>query len=176
VEKLACAPAGAYIATAASIYIPGQFVMGFLDSLLISAGVSTLTIRRWSTGGGGLLCAASAMLFATSTSPQQALRAQISYTCSHLLHECGQFPNFMELGGEDTALLASVANSLANIPAITVPATGLALQTLSNGSWLPQFALGAGLQSLTAVLWLRYCSVTPAQELLAKQQQYIKPD
>eukprot|EP01049_Picozoa_sp_SAG25_P016964 SAG25_NODE_4146_length_880_cov_0.695262_1_plen_118_part_00 len=111
------------------------------------------------------------MLYAAASTPRQALCAQIGYTCSHLLHEAGQFANFLELGGEDTALLASVANSLANVPAITVPEMGLALQTLCHGSWLPQFAVGAGLQVLTALLWVRYCSITPARELLAQQRQ-----
>jgi hypothetical protein len=55
VEKLGCSPAvaGAYIATASSLNIPGQFLVGCLESMLINAGVGTLTIRRWSTGAGG---------------------------------------------------------------------------------------------------------------------------
>jgi hypothetical protein len=171
VEKLGCTPAaaGAYIAAASSINIPGQFVVGTMESLLINMGFTTLTIRRWSTGVGGLLCSAFALLYASADTPRQAVRALIGYSCSHLLHESGQFANFMELGGEDTALLTSVANSLANIPAIAVPPIGLALQSYFQGSWLPQFALGAALQSATALLWLRYCSVTPARKLLAVQ-------
>ena len=40
VEKLGCTPAaaGAYIAAASSINIPGQFVVGTMESLLINMG------------------------------------------------------------------------------------------------------------------------------------------
>jgi sugar phosphate permease len=168
VEALGCsaAEAGYRIALATSVNIPGQFCVGALESALVSLDVPTLSIRRWSTGAGGLLCSLCGVLMVAARSPTRATWALLGYNAAHLLHEAGCFANFLELGGEDTALLNSVANSLANVMGILVPPLGLWVRA-RTGSWLPHFALAGAVQSLTALLWIRYCSVTPARQLLA---------
>jgi hypothetical protein len=75
----------------------------------------------------------------------------------------------MEVGGQDTAVLTSVSNSLAQIPAVVVPALGLWLRK-RTGSWVPQYAWVAAFQAVTGLLWLRFCSCTPAREQLEEQR------
>lgn len=195
VNKLGCTPevAGRYLALVSSVNIPGQVAMGLLESALVRRQVPTVTVRRWSSGLGALLCSTCTVLYALAQTPRQGFFAYLCYQISHLLHEAGQFPNMMEVqhdcmqafrasadssalnvfrfqvGGQDTAVLTSVSNSLAQIPAVVVPALGLWLRQ-RTGSWVPQYVWVAAFQAMTGLLWLRYCSCTPARDQLEKQR------
>jgi sugar phosphate permease len=95
VDKLGCTPeiAGRYIALVSSVNIPGQVAMGLLESALVRWKVPTLTVRRWSSGLGALLCSACTVLYSCAQTPSQGFFAYLCYQISHLLHEAGQFPN-----------------------------------------------------------------------------------
>ena len=80
-----------------------------------------------------------------------------------------------KLGGPDAALLSSFCNSTANIPGVLVPVVVLFIRKLT-GSWLPHFAMAAGLQLISAAWWVRSSSVRPARELLALQRgPHLRP-
>ena len=167
VDKLGCTPeeAGRYIALVTSINIPGAVLIGTVESMLMKWKVPTETVRRYATTIGAMLCSASLVLFSMARTPQQGFVAYLAYQVSAFFHSAGCWPNMLELGGKDTALFASVMNSLAQIPPVLVPALGLALRR-RTGSWVPQYAWPAVFHTLTGLLWLRYCSCTPAREQL----------
>ena len=167
-QKLGCTPeeAGRYLALVSSVNIPGAFIIGTLESALMRWKVPTLTVRRYTTTTAAFGQSACAMLYALAQTPREGFLAYLTYSIFGLLHSAGQFPNMLELGGKDTALLASVSNSLAQIPAIVVPALGLWLRR-RTGSWVPQFAWVAAFEALMGLMWLRFCSCTNAREQLA---------
>ena len=44
------------------------------------------------------------------------------------IHHSGFSSNLLEVGGEDTALINAVSNTLTNLPGFVVPLLGVALQ------------------------------------------------
>ena len=155
---------------ASSITVPGNFAIGALESALMRWGVPTVTVRRWATGGANLACSICMLLFALARTPRQGFAAYFGWQTFRLLHNAGKFPNYLEVGGEDTAILSSVCNGIAQAPAFIVPALALWLRR-RTGSWLPQYAYVAALQFCCGLLWLRNCSCTPAREQLAEMRK-----
>ena len=69
------------------------------------------------------------------------VRTQVCFAgCDALygIHHSGFSSNLLEVGGEDTALINAVSNTLTNLPGFVVPLLGVALRRLS-GSLLPLF-------------------------------------
>ena len=81
----------------------------------------------------------------------------------------GYNPNYREVGGEDTAVVAAVGNTAANVTGMLVPFLGVALRKMSGGSWLPLFGYAALLNLATAAFFATSASVTPARTLLRKK-------
>lgn len=54
------------------------------------------------------------MLYGLAVTPTQGTLAFVLYTIGHLSHSGGIFPYFMDLGGEDTAVLSAVSGSVAD--------------------------------------------------------------
>ena len=171
VERLGATPtrAGELLAICSSVNLPGTLLTGVVEQWMASRGMTLLRIRRLMSGSAALICSVSAIFYALATTPLQGTITFFSYTVGHCFHESGIFPFFLELGGPDAALLSSFCNSTANIPGVLVPVVVLFLRKLT-GSWLPHFAMAAGLQLISAAWWVRSSSVRPARELLALQR------
>ena len=67
---------------------------------------------------------------------------------------------------QDTALMYAVANAIASIPGLVLPAVGLYLMRKTN-SYLPLFAGCGAITMLAGVYFNAVASVQPARELLA---------
>eukprot|EP01045_Picozoa_sp_COSAG04_P042841 COSAG04_NODE_13736_length_594_cov_0.648485_1_plen_75_part_00 len=61
-------------------------------------------------------------------------------------HQRCSLQNYQEVGGGDVAVLVGLGNTLANIPAVLLPALGLVLRRRFGGSFAPLFAVVAALQ------------------------------
>ena len=81
------------------------------------------------------------------------------------LHGSGGWANYMEVGGEDTALLFSFWNTVANLAGVVVPAAA-AFFWRRTGSYAPTFLCAAALQVVGGLLFVKLASVKPARELL----------
>ena len=81
VTKLGCDPdtAGRYLALAASVNVPGQFAMGALETALLRAGFTELSIQRWATGTAAVLTSAFAVVFGLARTPMQAFIGILGY-------------------------------------------------------------------------------------------------
>lgn len=82
----------------------------------------------------------------------------------------GMWPNSLEVGGPDTAVLHSVGNTVGNTPGMLVAPVGLLLRRATGGAWVTQYAAVAALK-LGAALWF-HCtiSVRPAREILYQKR------
>ena len=65
-----------------------------------------------------------------------AVSCIVAGTC---LHGSGWSANYLEVGGDDTALLNGVGNTIANCPSFLVPYLSLALRRRFRGSFLPLY-------------------------------------
>jgi MFS family permease len=81
ITKLGCDPvtAGRYIALGASVNIPGQFAMGALETALLRAGITELSIQRWTSGTAAVLTSAFAVGFGLARTPLQGFVAFLGY-------------------------------------------------------------------------------------------------
>ena len=79
-------------------------------------------------------------------------------------------PNFYELGGEDTAILNSLANALAQIPGFLCAPLDLLLRRLT-GSWATIYVGGSAVYLLTSLVYARSLTLRPARELLAEREK-----
>ena len=79
-------------------------------------------------------------------------------------------PNFYELGGEDTAILQSLGNALAQIPGFLCAPLDLLLRRLT-GSWATIYVGGSVVYLLTSLAYARSLTLRPARELLAEREK-----
>ena len=115
-EVLGCSTiaTGRWLALPPLVQLVGNFVVAGIESALIARGWSTLSIRKTVTMWGSLISSAAICLFGCSGT---ALTATLWYclalagTC---LHGSGWSANYLEVGGEDTALLNGVGTSRKN--------------------------------------------------------------
>ena len=68
----------------------------------------------------------------------------------------------LEVGGEHTALLNGVGNTVANFPSFVVPYLALWLRR-RFGSFLPICAVAAGFKMLAVTAFLNWGQVTPVK-------------
>lgn len=132
------AEAGAYLALANSLHIPGNFISGLVESALISRGVPTRSMRVGMTAFASAVMGLSAVLFGLAGSARQATAAFCLFVIGAQGNNCGIIPNFYELGGKDSAVLNSVCNSLASFQGVIVAPLGVLLRRMSGGSWATQ--------------------------------------
>ena len=91
-----------YVSAAQIAHIPAGFVVTALESVLVKRGVRTLTIRRWMTGLGSFVEAVTAVGYGLARTPLQAAIAYALCDSASQLHSSGAWPNYYEVGGEDT--------------------------------------------------------------------------
>ena len=87
-EILSCSTlqTGRWLAFPPLVQLVGNFVVAYLESCLIAAKVSTLTIRKLMTAGGALISALALVLFGRCGSPQLATLwycVALAGTCLH---------------------------------------------------------------------------------------------
>ena len=73
-----------------------------------------------------------------------------------------------ELGGEDSAVLNSSANALAQIPGFLCAPLELVLRR-DTGSWAAIYALGSGSYLMTSLLYARVLTQRSARELVGER-------
>ena len=110
--------------------------------MLIRRGTSTLQIRRLSTGVGSYLEAALAIAYGMAPNPIVATLVYGIMDASTGLHGSGGWTNYMEVGGEDTAMINATWNTIACCLPVVVPFIGFWLRE-KTGSWLPQLVFAA---------------------------------
>ena len=154
-----------YVASAQAVHIPVGFCITGIESLLLKRGVPVLRIRKAMTCWGSLIEAVLAVAYGAARTPLQASIAYAALDSVAQLHSSGAWPNFMEVGGEYSAMLYAVDNTFAQQTAILVPFMGIGLQRLT-GSWLPHLLFGAALKLISGTMFLLNASVTPAKEQL----------
>ena len=180
-----------YVSAAQIAHIPAGFVVTALESVLVKRGVRTLTIRRWMTGLGSFVEAVTAVGYGLARTPLQAAIAYALCDSASQLHSSGAWPNYYEVGGEDTvgkrflqqeiqefffqttncvfysvqAMLNAVDNTFASSTAIVVPYMGFGMLS-ATGSWVPHLAFGALLKVVSGLMFMKDASVTPVREQL----------
>ena len=160
--------AGRYMALAGTVSFIGGFGVAAVESAMVLKKIPTLTIRKLMVVLNALGNSTSLMWFGYAKTPQGAA---LAFTVAELfgcLQTSGYNPNYREVGGEDTAVVAAVGNTAANVTGMLVPFLGVALRKMSGGSWLPLFGYAALLNLATAAFFATSASVTPARTLLLK--------
>jgi hypothetical protein len=162
-----------YVSAAQIAHVPAGFLVTFIESVLVKRGVRALTIRKWMTGLGSVLEAICALGYGVASTPLQAAVAYALCDSASQLHSSGAWPNYYEVGGEDTAMLNAVDNTFASSTAIIVPYMGFAMLNLT-GSWLPHMAFGALLKLLSGAAFAKDAQVKTAREQLEEMQKQQK--
>jgi MFS family permease len=170
VQKFGITPVqmSGYVSAAQIAHVPAGFAVTFIESVLVKRGVRALSIRKWMTCLGSFLEAIAALAYGVATTPLQAATAYALCDSASQLHSSGAWPNYYEVGGEDTAMLNAVDNTFASSTAIVVPYMGFAMLNLT-GSWLPHMAFGSLLKIISGVMFAKDASVTTAREQLAQR-------
>ena len=91
---------------------------------MLKYGIPVLRIRKAMTCTGSLLEAVFALWYGAAQTPFQAALAYGAIDSAAQLHSSGAWPNFMEVGGEETAMFYAVDNTFAQSTAILVPFLG----------------------------------------------------
>lgn len=123
-EKFSCTPSetGRYIAIPNLMHWAAQFFSAALERLAAKHGELTpLQIRRTCVFGGATLKSTALLCFAVATTP---LQATIFFTLNNLVssvHLSGFVQNYLEVGGEDVAVLMSTGNTVSNLTGILIP-------------------------------------------------------
>eukprot|EP01052_Picozoa_sp_SAG31_P013863 SAG31_NODE_845_length_11547_cov_8.098096_9_plen_451_part_00 len=169
-QKFGCSPVqmGTYLAIGNACHVPANFLWAAVDSWMISKKFAALTIRRAATCSACLLEAALAICYGLSPNPIVATICHGALDAVMGLHGSGGWVNYMEVGGEDTAMLNATWNSLACCSQVVVPYLGFWLRSVS-GSWLPQLVLASMLKLLAGGIFSRWSAVTPVRELLVQR-------
>lgn len=116
------------------------------------------------------------MFFATTQlvpalrSPTLATLACSGVTLGHLIHWSGFYQNYHDVGGPDTAILFSVANTVANLSGVVIPVVANAFRKRS-GSYAPLFLLCAAMEAAGGVVFCRLSSTDVAREMLLTRRQ-----
>ena len=152
-----------------ALNVCGSFVIAALDGRLHRRRLGILTIQKLFTMSGAaieavFLCAFAAVLWVPRLrSPLYATLAYCGVIVGHLCHASGLFTNYQDVGGpvsaarpprpsvaraelslahlaQDSSVIISVCNPLANVAGILVPA-GARFFTQRSGSSAPYFVV-----------------------------------
>jgi hypothetical protein len=163
--------AGRCIATALTINVPGNLITGAIESWLLQHAVPVLWIRQTFTRIAACGTAAASLAYGAARTPAHATAAMMLYFASHQFNNSGFFPNFLELGGLDTSLLTSTANTLAAVAVVAVAPIGVLLRRLSGGSWQTQYYVSAALLLCNGLFYAHVLTTEPARDLLEARKR-----
>lgn len=99
---------GRWLALPPLVQLVGNFVVAGLESVMIGRGWSTLSIRKIVTMWGSLVSSAAICMFGCSKTELAATLWYCVALAGTCLHGSGWSANYLEVGGEDTALLNGV--------------------------------------------------------------------
>jgi hypothetical protein len=99
---------GRWLALPPLVQLVGNFVVAGLESAMIGSGWSTLSIRKTVTMWGSLVSSAAICMFGCSGTELTATLWYCVALAGTCLHGSGWSANYLEVGGEDTALLNGV--------------------------------------------------------------------
>ena len=105
-----------YVSAAQIAHVPAGFLVTSIESLLVKRGVRALTIRKWMTGLGSVLEAVCAVGYGVASTPLQAAAAYALCDSASQLHSSGAWPNYYEVGGEDTAMVSPCLSLSLSLP------------------------------------------------------------
>ena len=126
VQVLGCTPlqAAAYMVWSTPVDIVGGFFVAGMESALLRRGVGQLAVRK----GAQTACVVGRsiflVLFGLAKTPfRAAVFINLENVCSCLMG-AGFSPNMIEVGGEQTATMNAVGNTMANFFGFAVPTDG----------------------------------------------------
>eukprot|EP01052_Picozoa_sp_SAG31_P060812 SAG31_NODE_19947_length_588_cov_0.584867_2_plen_126_part_00 len=85
-------------------------------------------------------------------------------------HTGGGWANYLEVGGEDTATLNAVINSVASASAVFVPYLGFWLKR-TTGSWMPVVLLSVVGKIMSGAIYLRWSSIESGRSTIEKEDE-----
>ena len=112
---------GSFLALGNAANIPAGFLWATLESVLVSRNVDTLRIRRIFEAIGSSAEAALFVVYAFAPNPVVATIAYGGITAFDATHTSGAWSNYLEVGGDDTAMLNACWNTIASSTAIFIP-------------------------------------------------------
>ena len=169
-ERFNCTPSetGRYIAIPNLMHWVGQFFSAALERLAAKhAGLTPLQLRRACVFGGATLKSVALLCFATAKTPVQAT---ICFTLNNLVssvHLSGFVQNYLEIGGEDVAVLMSTGNTVSNLTGILIPLVATVFrQRFGVVGWVtPFFGTVAVFHMMCAGLFCVLAKVESARSL-----------
>ena len=112
---------GSFLALGNAANIPAGFIWATLESVLVNRNVDTLRIRRIFEAIGSSAEAALFVVYAFAPNPLVATLAYGGITAFDATHTSGAWSNYLEVGGDDTAMLNACWNTIASSTAIFIP-------------------------------------------------------
>ena len=137
----------------------GNVVVGVAESVLLKRGMDLLAIRKKMSWIGHGMQGSALVLFALSPSPFLALVGYFFLRLGQCFHGSGANASYLEVGGQDTAVLMAVGNTLATVPGAIAPPLKMLLMRLTGCQRLlsqpdPTFWLSA---ACAVEDWLAVC-------------------
>ena len=168
-EKFKCTPIemGSWLALGNAMNIPAGFIWATVESLLIRKDVATLTIRRAFEACSSAVEATLFVCYAFAPNPLLATLAYGGITGFDAMHTSGGWANYLEVGGEDTAMLNSVWNTIASSTAIGIPYLGFWLERVT-GSWSTMIMIAVFIKTMSGLVFVRWSSTESARAILAR--------
>ena len=143
----------------------GKLALGGMESWLLARGASQILIRRLCNSIATVLGCSSLLLFVRASTPALATLCYCGLLAGNSFDYCGFLPNYLELGGDDTAYLSSFMNT-SNALICFVISSGLAALKRATGSWALLLAAPVGIRLLAGLAYLRFGSVRSARSHL----------
>ena len=116
--------------------------------------------------GGATLKSVALLCFAAAKTP---LQATVFFTLNNLVssvHLSGFVQNYLEVGGEDVAVLMSTGNTVANLTGILIPLVATMFRNRLGGGWvLPFFGAVAVFHMVCAGIFCKISKVDSARSL-----------
>ena len=140
-----------------------------VETAMLAAKIPVLTIRKVMVGLNALGNSVCMLGFGAVRTPIQGAAAFTAAEVFTATAAAGYNPNYREVGGDDTAVVAALVNTLANVTGMTVPILGVYLRRISGGSWMPLFVAATVVNLLSAGMFTLSASDKPARETLTKR-------
>eukprot|EP01052_Picozoa_sp_SAG31_P005346 SAG31_NODE_234_length_19701_cov_16.835068_4_plen_415_part_00 len=156
----------AFLAVPQAINTFGGLGVATLETILLQAGAPKLALRRLATFTGAVVETIAAFCYTRAKGATSAAAWLCMQAVGQLCHRAGFEQSYHEVGGPDTAIVASTGNALANGAGVVVPPASLLLRRAFNGSWTPHVLLGGAFKLLTAAFYCRSVTLTPARDSL----------
>jgi len=135
----------------------------------VGAGLPT---RQLFTCGTFMLVAAVFAALGTATAAGSASFGVAGFTavvCFHTMFSPGYQANYLDVGGQNSGILSSFGNTLANLPFNTLLTAWFLDDGTTDGGWAGLFLFTAALYALQAVAYWRFSSIAEVTPR-AKQQ------